>query len=221
MGCLCDMVLDPKLKAILDKLKKQAVDIADKCVKERLTIEAEKALKISERHSDIATLFNQKKAITEDLIKDYNRQELSIDKKLVLNEVDKIQKLLDFSVGISNQFKNEFIEKFNKQLSFVPQIAQAALKKKIYQITSYTNAQFLQSTFGKSILRILEKYGASTESLEKYVKNLADAAAKRREEERKEFNIAKNEFDDDYSEKMLFPLIEKICKELSPPSESE
>ncbi len=67
----------------------------------------------------------------------------------------------------------------------------------------------------------MEKYGASTESLEKYVKNLADAAAKRREEERKEFNIAKNEFDDDYSEKMLFPLIEKICKELSPPSESE
>ena len=70
------------------------------------------------------------------------------------------------------------------------------------------------------MLKLLEKYGANTESLEKYVKDLADAAAKRREEERKEFNIAKNEFDDDYSEKILHALIDKICKELTPPSDS-
>ena len=46
MGCLCDMSGDPKVKAIIDKLKTEAVKTVDKCVTERLKIEAEKALKI-------------------------------------------------------------------------------------------------------------------------------------------------------------------------------
>ena len=130
MGCLCDMFVDPKTKAILDKLKNQAVDITEKCVTERLTIEAEKALKISERHSDFATLFNEKKEITEAKIKDYNKQEFSIDKKLVLNEVDKVQKLLDVGIGLADEFKKESLEQLNNKLSNVPAKAQAAIKKK-------------------------------------------------------------------------------------------
>ena len=67
----------------------------------------------------------------------------------------------------------------------------------------------------------MESYGVDAEALQNYAKELAAAAAKRRAEERTEFNISKNEFDDDYSEAKLLALAENICKELNPPENSE
>ena len=107
MGCLCDMSGDPKVKAIIDKLKTEAVKTVDKCVTERLKIEAEKALKISERHSDFATLFNEKKEITESKIKQYKKEEFSFDKKLVENEVTKVEDLLKLGLTLADELKKK------------------------------------------------------------------------------------------------------------------
>lgn len=221
MGCLCDMFVDPKVKAILDKLKDEALKTVDKCVTERLKIEAEKALKISERHSDFATLFNEKKEITEGKIKQYNKEEFTIDKKLVENEVTKVEDILKLAMSLADELKKEMLAELDKKISGAPAIAQAALKKKVTQITSYSQSQFIHSSFGKPILKALESYGVDAESLQNYAKKLASDAANRRAEERTEFNISKNEFDDDYSEAKLLALVEKICKELKPPENSE
>ncbi len=221
MGCLCDMFVDPKVKAILDKLKDGAIKTAEKCVTEKLKIEAEKALKISERHSDFATLFNEKKEITESKIKQYNKEEFTIDKKLVENEVTKVEDILKLGLDLADELKKEMLSELEKKISGAPAMVQGALKKKVTQITSYSKSQFIHSSFGKPLLKAMESYGVDAESLQNYAKELAADAAKRRAEERTEFNISKNEFDDDYSEAKLLALVEKICKELNPPENSE
>ena len=221
MGCLCDLIGDPKVKAILEKLKDGATKTVEKCVTEKLKLEAEKALKISERHSDFATLFNEKKEITEGKIKQYNKEEFTLDKKLVENDVAKVEDILKLGMSLADELKKESLAELDKKISGAPAIAQAALKKKVNQMTSYTTSQFLHSSFGKPLLKALQSYGVDAESLQNYAKKLAADAAKRRAEERTEFNIAKNEFDDDYSEAKLLALVEKICKELNPPENSE
>ena len=221
MGCFSDLFQDPKVKRILEKLKTEATKTVEKCVTERLKIEAEKALKISERHSDFATMFNEKKEITEGKIKQYNKEEFSLDKRLVENQVTKVEDLLQLGLTLADELKKESLDELEKKLSGAPAMAQAALKKKITQMTSYSKSQFLHSTFGKPLLKALESYGVDAEALQNYAKELAAAAAKRRAEERTEFNISKNEFDDDYSQAKLLALVEKICKELNPPENSE
>ena len=211
----CSFFQDPLVSGVLDKLKKEATTILEVCLKDRGVIEAEKQLKISERHSTFATLFNEKKEITEDQIKEFNRQEFSIDKKLVLNEVNKTQKLYGVGKSLADELKQGLIDKFTNELRGAPSIAQAAIKAKIQQLTSYSNVQFLQSSFGKPLLKALESYGVSRAALEKYVKDISDATKKRREEERKEFGISRNEFDDDYSEKMLMSLTDSIIAEIT------
>ena len=212
---------DPKVKRILEKLKTEATKTVEKCVTERLKIEAEKALKISERHSDFATLFNEKKEITESKIKQYNKEEFTIDKKLVENEVTKVEDILKLGLDLADELKKEMLSELEKKISGAPAMVQGALKKKVTQITSYSKSQFIHSSFGKPLLKAMESYGVDAESLQNYAKELAADAAKRRAEERTEFNISKNEFDDDYSEAKLLALVEKICKELNPPENSE
>jgi hypothetical protein len=215
MGCSCDFFKDPIVSNILDKLSKEAKGIIETCVAKKLEIEAEKKLKITERHTDFETLFKEKKEITESKIKEYNKAEYEIDKKLVMNEVEKTEKLYEVGKVLADEFKQELIKKFTNQLTGAPAAMQAAIKKKIDEISSYSNVQFLNSNFGKPLKKALEKYGVDSVALEKYVKEVAEETAKRREEERKEFNIEKNEFDDDYSEKMLKSLTEKVIEKIT------
>ena len=107
MGCFSDLFQDPKVKRILDKLKTEATKTVEKCVTERLKIEAEKALKISERHSDFATMFNEKKEITEGKIKQYNKEEFSLDKRLVENQVTKVEDLLKLGLTLADELKKK------------------------------------------------------------------------------------------------------------------
>jgi hypothetical protein len=216
MGCSCDFFKDPIVSNILDKLSKEAKGIIETCVAKKLEIEAEKKLKITERHTDFETLFKEKKEITESKIKEYNKAEYEIDKKLVMNEVEKTEKLYEVGKVLADEFKQETIKKLTNQLNGTPAAAmKASIQSKIDEISSYSNVKFLNSNFGKPLKKALEKYGVDSVALEKYVKEVAEETAKRREEERKEFNIEKNEFDDDYSEKMLKSLTEKVIEKIT------
>ena len=215
MGCSCGFFEDPIVSNILNKLSKEAKGIIQTCVTKKIEIEAEKKLKITERHTEFESLFKEKKEITESKIKEYNKEEYSIDKKLVMNEVEKTDKLYEVGKVLADEFKQELIKKFTNQLSGTPAALQASIKSKIDQISSYSSVQFLNSNFGKPLKKALEKYGVDSVALEKYVKEVAEETAKRREEERKEFNIEKNEFDDDYSEKMLKSLTEKVIEKIT------
>lgn len=222
MGCMgCDFFQDKDVSRVLEKLKTDGKETAENSLKERLKIEAEKACKLSERNSDFSTLKTQSKEIPEDKIHEYNRAEFEIDKKLVEIEVDKTTKLFDMGQQLADELKKAMLDKFNEQLTKVPEFARPAIKKKVEQMTALSSISFLNSSFGAPLLKALEAYGAGADALEKYVKQLAEATKKRREQERKDFNISTNEFAEDYSEEKLHALIEDTVKKIKPEEEKK
>ena len=116
---------------------------------------------------------------------------------------------------MADELRKQLIKKFTDELKGAPSIAQAALKKKIDELTSFTSSQFYNSSFGKPLKKALEAYGVKASEIEKYVDELIADYKKRREDERKEFGLTTNEFGDDYSEEKLKKLIEEIVKKLT------
>ena len=216
MGCsFCKIFDDPIVSGILDKLKSEAEGIIKTFVAEKGIIEGKKALKISERKSEFSASKNKNETIEEKKIKEYNTEEFKLDKKLVENDADKTTKLYDVGLNLADELRKQLIKKFTDELKGAPSIAQAAIKKKIDDLTSFTSSQFYNSSFGKPLKKALEAYGVKASEIEKYVDELIADYKKRREDERKEFGLTTNEFGDDYSEEKLKKLIEEIVKKLT------
>ena len=216
MGCgFCKIFDDPIVSGILDKLKSEAEGIIKTFVAEKGIIEGKKALKISERKSEFSASKNKNETIEEKKIKEYNTEEFKLDKELVVNDANKTTKLYDVGLKLADELRKQLIKKFTDELKGAPSIAQAALKKKIDDLTSFTSSQFLNSNFGKPLKKALEAYGVKASEIEKYVDELIADYKKRREDERKEFGLTTNEFGDDYSEEKLKKLIEEIVKKLT------
>ena len=211
----CGIFNDPLVSGILNKLKTKAVSITETCLAERGTLEAKKALKIKERHDEFKELFDKKEEISESKIKKFNKEEFDIDKDLILNEVKKTKQLYEVGKELADEFRKGLIDKFTQQLNGAPAMAQDAIKRKLDELTSFTPAQFLHSEFGKPLKKALVNYGVSSAALEKYVEELNEETKKRRENERNEFNIRQNVFEDDISDEDLAKLIIEICKEIN------
>ena len=211
----CGFFKDPIVSGILDKLKDEAEGIIKTFLAEKAAIEGVKALKISERHNDFSASKNKNETIEENKIKQYNKEEFNLDKKLVNNDADKTKKLYEVGLSLADEFKKQLIKKFTDELKKAPSLAQAAIQKKIDELTSFSSAQFFNSTYGKPLKKALEAYGVKSSEIEKYVDELVADYKKRREDERKEFDLKTNEFDDDYSEEELKKEIEDIVKKLS------
>ena len=216
MGCsFCKIFDDPIVSGILDKLESEAAGIIKTFVAEKGIIEGKKALKISERKSEFSASKNKNETIEEKKIKEYNTEEFKLDKELVVNDANKTTKLYDVGLNLADELRKQLIKKFTDELKGAPSIAQAAIKKKIDDLTSFTSSQFYNSSFGKPLKKALEAYGVKASEIEKYVDELIADYKKRREEERKEFGLTTNEFGDDYSEKKLKEVIEEIVKKLT------
>ena len=216
MGCsFCKIFDDPIVSGILDKLKSEAKGIIETFIKDKLEAEGEKALKISERKNEFSATKSKNETIEEKKIKEYNTEEFKLDKELVVNDANKTTKLYDVGLKLADELRKQLIKKFTDELKGAPSIAQAALKKKIDELTSFTSSQFYNSSFGKPLKKALEAYGVKASEIEKYVDELIADYKKRREDERKEFGLTTNEFGDDYSEEKLKKLIEEIVKKLT------
>jgi len=211
----CGFFKDPIVSGILDKLESEAAGIIKTFVAEKGIIEGKKALKISERKSEFSASKNKNETIEEKKIKEYNTEEFKLDKELVVNDANKTTKLYDVGLKLADELRKQLIKKFTDELKGAPSIAQAALKKKIDDLTSFTSSQFYNSSFGKPLKKALEAYGVKASEIEKYVDELIADYKKRREDERKEFGLTTNEFGDDYSEEKLKKLIEEIVKKLT------
>lgn len=210
----CSFFKDPLVDGVLKTLESKAGPIIQTCLIKKGELEAAKALKISSRQTELKELFDKKEEISESKLKELNKEEFNCDRDLILNDADKTLKLYNVGVEVADVLRRGLIDKFTNQLKSAPTVAQAAIKAKIEELTRFTPSQFLHSTFGKPLKKALSKYGVDAEALKKYCKELSDAASKRREAERKEFNISKNEFDD-ITEKNYLDLVEKICKQIS------
>jgi len=211
----CSFFQDPLVRNVLNTLETKAGPIIQTCLVKKGELEAAKALKISYRHTELKELFDKKEEISESKLKELNKEEYHCDRDLILNDADKTQKLFNVGIDVADVLRRGLIDKFTNQLKSAPSLAQAAIKAKIDELTRFTPSQFLHSAFGKPLKKALSKYGVDADALKKYCTQLFEESSKRREAERKEFNIKQNEFPDDISQKTYLDLVEKVCKQIS------
>ena len=211
----CGIFEDPTVSNILKKLEAESKVIIDTAVSDRLKYEAEKGVKITERKGIFTTKKGMGETIGVDTIKQYNKEEFECDRRLISNEKAKIEKLLKVGIDLAKEFRAELLKKLNEKIQKAPEMLRASLRREVDELTNFTDEQFLGSSFGKPLLSALEKLGMSSEGLQKYVEDLANETSKRRAAERTEFSIEQNEFEDDYSLKLLNNLIEDMLKKLA------
>ena len=186
----------PEVNEIFQELDAKAPQIIDSFQKEKEKILNEQQNLLSERESKVSKAINEKKEEEElkKLLLKYNLKEIKIEKKLIMNEVDKMYKLYEIGKKLAEKLKKVTLEQLKKKLDKAPSIAKAALNTQIEQVNNSGPKEFLDTEFGKPLKTALEKYGMSQVVLQTVIDGLKEERKKRREAERTKYNINQNEF---------------------------
>ena len=217
MGCLGGAgVSDIDLK--IDGLEEMLTELTAECAKIELKfpdllLKKEKEELLNKRHDALQKVDKKNEKLVESTVKDYNKQELEIDNKLIKNKFDKMHEQYELGLKMALKAKDKLVGKLEQQLE---KATSAVLKRLIGQqiekVKQLSPAKFLDSEFGKPIKDALEKQGLSESALKSYKDELRNERAERRKKEREEFGIKQNEwpeeemFDDDkedFYQKML------------------
>ena len=167
MGCpglkTCDGMIksvDPvaKLLASLDEkiedFNKTFIEEAEKCKKE-----LEKEIKT--RHEKLKEYKKSKEGITEERLKELNKNELEKELDILSNEVDKMHYIFDVGLELAGILKNITLEPLLEKVKSAPDFALKSLNSKIDDIKNKTLFEFLDSTYGKVLKDALIKKGLS------------------------------------------------------------
>jgi len=218
MGCLGGAGLVEKPDLSIDGLDKMITEVGEGCAKIELKfpdllLKHEKEELLNKRHDALQKVDKKNETLVESTVKEYNKQELEIDNKLIKNKLDKMHEQYELGLKIALQAKEKLVGKLEQQLQ---KATSAVLKnligEQIENIKKLSPAKFLDSEFGKPIKDALEKQGLSESALKSYKDELRNERAERRKKEREEFGIKQNEwpeeemFDDDkenFYQKML------------------
>ena len=102
---------------------------------------------------------------------------------------------MELGLDLAQPLKNFTIDKLKKKLDKTPEPFKPAINKQIAEIKSFSPAQFLNSTFGKTLKTALIKQGMSKDLQVDFKKDLLKDRKNRRKEEMNKFKyVKKNEF---------------------------
>ena len=186
----------PEVTEIFQELDAKAPQIIDSFQKDKEKILEKQQKLLSEREKEVSKAINEKKEEEElkKLLLKYNLKEIEIEKKLIMNEVDKMYKLYEIGKKLAEKLKNVTLEQLKKKLDKAPSLAKAAINTQIEQVNSSGPKEFLDTEFGKPLKTALEKYGMSKAVLKTVMDGFKEERKKRREAERTKYNINQNEF---------------------------
>ena len=121
-----------------------------------------------------------------------------------------------FNLGkdIIGEIKDIIINDLKEKTASLPGVAAAKIESEIDEITKYTPKKFLDSKFGEPLKTALEKYGLSKTFLNSFKDELLNERKKRREKERMDFSLEKNEFENE-DNNLNIDLFEFIMEEYS------
>lgn len=219
-------IIPPKLLEIIETLKEKIEDFLKTFIVEENEVKENMKKFLSERHSKLEKflkdykdddpksketfgeeLENQQKLET--FIKDLNKEEYEIELEILMNIVNKMHYIFNLGVDTIKICKEIITDTLKEKTASLPELAAKKIESQIKEISEYTPIKFLDSKFGKPLKEALEKYGLSELFLNSFKKDLLNERKVRREKERKEFSIEKNEFEDEENnlELSLFKLI--------------
>ena len=213
MGCSSYFV-DPDIAKILQSLDEKVVEI-DKTFK----TDAEEAknkldIEINSRHEELEKLKKRKEEITEEKLKELNKKELEKEIEILSNGVNKMHFIFEAGLELAEPFRKVTIDKLLEKAKRVPEMARAKINSEIEEVKSLQIKDFIDSSQGKSLKVALTKKGLSVTLLIGVKKDIMKNRGKRREAERKEFDIKKNEFEKEDICQLKLDLMKLIKNEI-------
>ena len=180
---------DNEVTEVLKEVKDKILKIEKEYNTIQETLEKQEILK--KRHDDLAAVDKNNEEALTNTIKEYNKQELEIDNKLIIKEVKKRVKLYELGLEYSDVLREKLLSKLEAKVTGP---GGAIVKNQIEKIKKLSPAEFLDSEFGKPLKDLLKQYGLTDTAMKDYMNKLTEERAERRKKERDEFGIAVNEY---------------------------
>ena len=214
MGCL-GMGIDPEIAKILSTLDIKVEEYQKVFEKEAKEAKDAQEKQQKERKEKLQKLKEQNQQITENIIKDLNKQELKVEIGFLANQLDKMHYIFSLGLELAEPIRKVTLDKLLEKAKTAPAMTLSTINKQINEIKSYPLLDFLNSTYGKVLREALEKKGMSATILKGYKNQLFKERRQRRKVEKEEFGIEKNEFDDENIDNLnldLYSLVEAEYK---------
>lgn len=193
-SCSCDFGVDPEVKEILKILEDKWEDILKTLVIEEQEVKDKQEKQLNKRHDKLEEKKKNNEEITEEFLKDLNKEELKVEIDILSQEANKMHLLFEIGLELTEPLRKYTIDKLVKKVKTAPSIAVDKLNQQIDEVKKLPVVQFLKSTYGKVLMNALAKKGMSESLLNNFKKELFKLRGKRRKAEREEFNIKVNEF---------------------------
>ena len=158
---------------------------------------------IKSRHDKLEAYKKSKEGITEERIKELNKNELEKEIEVLANEVDKMHYIFDTGLEFVDVLRSITLNEFKS--SDIPSSI-------IDEINKYTIIEFLKSTYGKVLYDAMVKKGLSETILTGVKQQIMENRSERRKAERDEFGI-KNEFENEDINELKLNLMDLIESE--------
>ena len=156
---------------------------------------------------------NNKKDL-EKFIKDLNKEELEIELDKLKNIVDKMHYVFNLGKDVTDEIKNVVLDGLKEKIASLPKFAASKIESQLDEVNKYTPKEFLNSKFGEPLKKALEKYGLSKAFLDSFKEELLKERKHRREKEREELSLEKNEFENE-DNNLNIDLFDLIMEEYS------
>ena len=211
-GC-CNILVDEEVAKLLASLDQKVLEFNKTFIEE-----AEKCKKgledeIKTRHEKLEEYKKSKEGITEERLKELNKNEIEKEIDIFSNEVDKMHYIFDVGLDLVNVLKSITLNKLKKKLESAPAMTINKINDQIKEINQLGVLDFLYSTYGKVLLDAMAKKGFSETLLRGFKKEIMKNRDERRKNERLEFRIKVNEFDNENIEQLKLDLMELIKNE--------
>ena len=158
---------------------------------------------IKSRHDKLVAYKKSKEGITEERIKELNKNELEKEIEVLANEVDKMHYIFDTGLEFVDVLRSITLNEFKSS---------DAPSSIIDEINKYTIVEFLKSTYGKVLYDAMVKKGLSETILTGVKNQIMENRGERRKAERDEFGI-KNEFENEDINELKLNLMDLIESE--------
>ena len=188
MGCL-GMGVDPEIAKILATLDIKVEEYQK--VFEKEAKEAKDAFEKQQknRKEKLDDLKNKNEKITEEVIKDLNKEELKVEIGFLTNQVDKMHYIFTIGLELVEPIRKVSLDKLKEKAKSAPAITLTKINSQIEEIKNYPTLDFLNSTYGKVLREALEKKGMSATVLKGFKNKLFKERSQRRKVERDLYNI--------------------------------
>ena len=197
MGCLGMKVVDPEVEKLLTSLDSKVKEYEKTFVTKVQEMKEAQKKQLKQRHDELSKLKQNNQEITEDVIKELNKEELKKEIKFLENAVDKMHFIFNTGLDLVEPLRKITLDQLLEKAKSAPAMVLNQINKQIEEVKNLPVVDFLNATYGKILKDALEKKGMSVAFMKSTRKSIFKERQERRKLEREEFGIKVNEFDDE------------------------